>query len=739
MAVGSALVAALGCASALAANYQGLWWAAPEGSESGWGINFAHQGDVIFATWFTYGATGEPLWLTLQANHNETGTYTGSVYVTRGPPFGAALFEPGSVAATKVGSAMLTFPDSDHATFTYELDLGAPSKSIVSGSKNLVRQQFGPLPTCTWGEEPNLARATNYQDLWWALPAGSESGWGINFTHQGDTIFATWFTYNTDGRPWWLSFTAKRTAPLTYTGDIYATSGPPLGTVPFDSTRVATTKVGTATLVFTNGNNASFGYSVGEVFEVKALTRQIFAAPGTVCTGNASMKPLQQVTLFTETANPLLLSFAPEGGSRTTFFGRKNSDGAATALDGMYFESGPTSRDLILFDNLGRPTRVTTADQATMKFSWQSSSDFNVEFVSADGKNEVALRFRLPPSKTAKVATTPILRKAGDSVNAVLQATVTEGGSLASDATVWAAIMNAGSVTGRPYVPLAPTSAGKYAVGFVNYPSDIPPGTVDAMCSTIVEYVSPTCETLIPISEYMTARGCVELSLALLPFVTVRGASLAWTACEQTFASALAACTAYGKVPTDDGSFCKAIDSTVALFDPDGVVITATAEKHGSRGTAVATVPGRQARVELNIELACPPPLIVFGGVCREGFPLTKKFEGRSRIAATNLSGCHFVSDGQVRLDLTQIGETFSGTLDYLHPGTDSECNLVRPSSWAGGVSVAGQIHRDNSVVFTSVRVRDGSTWSGEGFFRNETLSGNLSFPGYGTWSFVVQ
>lgn len=33
-------------------NYQGLWWAAPGGSESGCGINFAHEGDVIFATWF---------------------------------------------------------------------------------------------------------------------------------------------------------------------------------------------------------------------------------------------------------------------------------------------------------------------------------------------------------------------------------------------------------------------------------------------------------------------------------------------------------------------------------------------------------------------------------------------------------------------------------------------------------------------------------------------------------------
>ena len=41
-------------------NFQGLWWNAPAGSESGWGINFAHQGDVIFATWFTHDAMARP-------------------------------------------------------------------------------------------------------------------------------------------------------------------------------------------------------------------------------------------------------------------------------------------------------------------------------------------------------------------------------------------------------------------------------------------------------------------------------------------------------------------------------------------------------------------------------------------------------------------------------------------------------------------------------------------------------
>ncbi len=40
----------------------------------------------------------------------------------------------------------------------------------------------------------------------------AESGWGINFAHQGDIVFATWFTYDTAGKPWWLIAELHKTA-----------------------------------------------------------------------------------------------------------------------------------------------------------------------------------------------------------------------------------------------------------------------------------------------------------------------------------------------------------------------------------------------------------------------------------------------------------------------------------------------------------------------------------------------
>jgi hypothetical protein len=43
------------------------------------------------------------------------------------------------------------------------------------------------------------------------------------------------------------------------------------------------TAVGTATFTFSDGNNAQFAYTVNGVSQTKAITRQVFSPPGTVC------------------------------------------------------------------------------------------------------------------------------------------------------------------------------------------------------------------------------------------------------------------------------------------------------------------------------------------------------------------------------------------------------------------------------------------------------------------------
>jgi serine protease len=268
--------AVLAAQAASTPNYTGLFWNAPASSESGWGINFAHQGDVIFATWFTYDTTGKGWWLSMTATKTGANTYTGTLYQTSGPAFNAVPFNPAQVSLTAVGTGTLTFTDTNNGTFAY-------SVNGTQQVKTITRQVFGAVPTCVFGIQPDLTLATNYQDLWWNAPGGSESGWGVNFTHQGDTIFATWFTYDVDATPMWLSATLNKTGANTFTGTLFRSTGPPFSSVPFLPGNVVLTPVGSLTLTFANGNSATFAYTVNGVSQVKQITRQVFRAPGTIC------------------------------------------------------------------------------------------------------------------------------------------------------------------------------------------------------------------------------------------------------------------------------------------------------------------------------------------------------------------------------------------------------------------------------------------------------------------------
>ncbi|HTP45814.1 MAG TPA: hypothetical protein VMQ50_02690, partial [Casimicrobiaceae bacterium] len=261
-------------APAASVNYEGLWWAAPAGSESGWGVNLAHQGDTIFASWFTYDLTGKGVWLVMTAAKSAPNTYSGALFTTTGPAFNAVPFNPAQVLATQVGTGTLSFTDANAGSFAYTFPAGGAlgNASMISQVKPITHQVFGPLPVCA-SATGSLAAATNYQDLWWAAPAGSESGWGINLTHQGDTIFASWFTYDLNGSPMWLVVTAPKSSPGVYNGMLFRTTGPALNAVPFNPANVLATQVGTATFSFADGNNANFAYTVNGIAQNKAITR----------------------------------------------------------------------------------------------------------------------------------------------------------------------------------------------------------------------------------------------------------------------------------------------------------------------------------------------------------------------------------------------------------------------------------------------------------------------------------
>ncbi len=258
-------------------NYQALWWNAPAESESGWGLNITQQGDILFATWFTYDNDGSGMWLVMSDGQKAApDTYAGAIYRTTGPAFDAPSFDSSKVLATQVGSGTFAFSDADNGTFTYTVN-------GITQSKAITRQIFSsPVAQCTAGGTPPAT--PNYQDLWWRSPAGSESGWGVNLTQQGDIVFGTWFTYDAAGKGMWLVMPdGIKTGPGTYTGALYRTTGPAFSAMPWDGSKVTATQVGTATFAFGDANDGTFTYTVDGVMQSKPITRQVFSSPPTVC------------------------------------------------------------------------------------------------------------------------------------------------------------------------------------------------------------------------------------------------------------------------------------------------------------------------------------------------------------------------------------------------------------------------------------------------------------------------
>jgi serine protease len=280
VAADAAVQAALALAGGGSVNVQGLWWASG-GTESGWGLNFAHQGDQVFATWYTYDTTGKAWWLSMLATRTSGNTYSGSIYVDTGPPFNAYI---GVGVAAQVGSGTLAFADANNGTFSYTVNGTSQAKAIAR-----YDLATGPQPVCTYSATtPNFAAASNYQDLWWAA-SGAESGWGINFAHQGASVFATWYTYDVDRTPLWLSVLATRIgASNVYTGPLYRTAGPRFDA--YNAGLVQPVQVGTATFTFADGNHATFAYATSgagglpAASQAKTITRFPFAAAGgTLC------------------------------------------------------------------------------------------------------------------------------------------------------------------------------------------------------------------------------------------------------------------------------------------------------------------------------------------------------------------------------------------------------------------------------------------------------------------------
>ena len=115
-----------------------LWWVP---SESGWGMQIVQQAGILFATLFVYDATGAPTFYTATLVPSGALAWTGDLYRTTGPYFGAPAFNSAAVAYRRVGAVSFSRPSTDVGVLDYSVDGVTVSKSVVR--QLLVYDDYG--------------------------------------------------------------------------------------------------------------------------------------------------------------------------------------------------------------------------------------------------------------------------------------------------------------------------------------------------------------------------------------------------------------------------------------------------------------------------------------------------------------------------------------------------------------------------------------------------------------------
>jgi hypothetical protein len=115
-----------------ATDYTDMWADVQyETTQAGWGVNFTQDEDVMFMTFFIYGAGNQPTWYVAITYRDANGNFSGSLYSTVGSYFGAP-WNPSAYQAALAGTASFTPASASAGTLTYTV-IGGPTvtKSLV--------------------------------------------------------------------------------------------------------------------------------------------------------------------------------------------------------------------------------------------------------------------------------------------------------------------------------------------------------------------------------------------------------------------------------------------------------------------------------------------------------------------------------------------------------------------------------------------------------------------------------
>ena len=117
--------------------YTDVWYRA---STLGFGYNVFQTENLIFVTFFVYGADGKPTWYVATLEYNGTDAFTGDVYATTGTYF-AQPWNPANYGETVAGTATFTPSSPYQATFSFTIT-GKGSSTVSIERQTLLAQDF---------------------------------------------------------------------------------------------------------------------------------------------------------------------------------------------------------------------------------------------------------------------------------------------------------------------------------------------------------------------------------------------------------------------------------------------------------------------------------------------------------------------------------------------------------------------------------------------------------------------
>jgi len=206
-------------------------------------------------------------------------------------------------------------------------------------------------------------------DIWWNP---NESGWGMQLVESDGFVFATLFVYDTQSLPtWYTGDLDNNTGFLSWSGGLYATTGPYFGTVPFDPKLVTASQVGTMTIALTTPEQGTLTYTVNGVSVTKSIIRQTLQAVdpsgtysginnqvqtcGTSGAGSALLHNIPQTATITQpdaAGNVTVTITAPNAGGYCTQVGTYTQQGKVGLIQGTVTCTDPPQTGTFVFSEI---------------------------------------------------------------------------------------------------------------------------------------------------------------------------------------------------------------------------------------------------------------------------------------------------------------------------------------------------------------------------------------------------